>query len=109
MDLMVARRRLIDDLRRENRITFVRLDDEYDSGPAPEYGPRVQSALMSAFHKLGARDRRLLRGKLLRGRTFRELADEHECSVGAIKMRYSRALEALRRELVTEDFFDEEP
>ena len=67
-----------------------------------EYGPDVAAALGSAIDRLAAGQREVVVLKLLRGATFAEIGARLGISTEAAKMRFTRALEALRSELEEE-------
>jgi RNA polymerase sigma-70 factor (ECF subfamily) len=95
----IARRRLIDELRRSNRILVVPVDDLPDSPQALSYHPELRAALTVAIDKLGSRQREVLILKLIRGLSFAEVAAATGSSIGACKMRFARALANVRLDL----------
>jgi RNA polymerase sigma-70 factor (ECF subfamily) len=94
----VARRRFADESRRRAQAHVVALDPEATAGPT-EYGPGVASALSSALEQLPAGQRDVVVMKLLRGLRFAEIAGRLGVTEEAAKMRFVRALQALRSEL----------
>lgn len=93
----VARRRFADETRkraRENRPVDL---------PAPrgssDYGPFVARAIHEALARLPRGQSHVVVLKLLRGLTFAEIGTEIGVTEAAAKMRFKRALEALRDEL----------
>lgn len=93
----VARRRFVDEVRRRSR------QKEAWGLPTakspPDYGPFVARALQDALAELPGGQRRVVVLKLLRGLTFAEIGAEVGLTEAAAKMRFKRALEALRDEL----------
>jgi RNA polymerase sigma-70 factor, ECF subfamily len=91
----VAQRRFADEARRRQR--------EQSAGPAGEpsveYGPPVAGAIAAALGRLERDQRRVVTLKLLRGASFAEAAGELGVTPAAAKMRFVRALAALREEL----------
>ena len=69
---------------------------------ATEYGVEVTAALQTAIGRLPEGQRQVLVLKLLRGLRFAEIGAKLELSPEAAKMRFVRALEALRDELEQE-------
>ena len=67
-----------------------------------EYGPGTAAALRSAIDRLAPGQREVVVLKLLRGAKFAEIGDRLGISTEAAKMRFTRALEALRSELEKE-------
>ncbi|HST25880.1 MAG TPA: sigma-70 family RNA polymerase sigma factor [Gaiellaceae bacterium] len=92
----VAHRRFVDEARRRARDTAVSPD------PVPEYGEELTGALVAAFRRLTEDQRAVLAMKLVRGLQFREIAGSLGIGEGAVRMRFSRALAALRDELERE-------
>ena len=90
----VAKRRFADEARRRGAVL----------APAPvaegkEYGPAVASALRTAMERLPEGQRQVVVLKLLRGARFAEIGKSLGLTEAAAKMRFVRALEALRTEL----------
>jgi RNA polymerase sigma-70 factor (ECF subfamily) len=98
----IARRRLIDELRRSDRVVVVSPGDLSESIESLNYRPELRSALGVAIDRLGRRQREVLILKLIRGLSFAEVAAATGSSVGACKMRFGRALANVRRELEKE-------
>lgn len=94
----VAKRRFADEVRRRSR--------EPTAEPPPEgtleYGPNVASSLRAAMTRLPEDQRTVLALKLVRGGSFAETAGQLKTSEPAAKMRFVRALRALRAELQKE-------
>jgi RNA polymerase sigma factor (sigma-70 family) len=95
----VARRRFADESRRRVQEASVVSSVGVD---AVEYDEELTGVLVSAFSRLPEGQRSLLALKLLRGARFSEIAAATGVSEGAAKMRFLRALEALRGELERE-------
>jgi RNA polymerase sigma-70 factor (ECF subfamily) len=92
----VARRRFVDESRRLSR------ESRRDFPPArtaSDYGPFVARALREALGALPGGHSQVVVLKLLRGLTFAEIGAEVGLTEAAAKMRFKRALEALRAEL----------
>ncbi len=98
----VARRRLVDTRRQSARLRIVPLVEASAVSQPNEYGPAVAEALRRAARRLPVGQRGLLAARLIQGRPYRELAAELGVGVPALKMRYVRALDALRVELERE-------
>jgi RNA polymerase sigma-70 factor (ECF subfamily) len=96
----VARRRLIDRLRSATH-PRVALDPEELSAAGHErlYGPSIVSALVEALGSVDEAQRRVVVMKVFEGRSFAEIAAEVGASEEACRMRLSRGLAALRRQL----------
>jgi RNA polymerase sigma-70 factor (ECF subfamily) len=93
----VAHRRFVDEARRRAR------DASLEEAPEPsEYGEELTSLLTTTFERLPYDQRTVLALKLLRGLRFREIATTLGIGEGAAKMRFLRALAALREELERE-------
>jgi RNA polymerase sigma-70 factor (ECF subfamily) len=93
----VAHRRFVDEARRRAR------DASLEEAPEPaEYGEGLTSLLTTTFERLPDDRRTVLAPKLLRGLRFREIATTLGIGEGAAKMRFLRALAALRNELERE-------
>jgi RNA polymerase sigma-70 factor, ECF subfamily len=91
----VAHRRFVDEARRRAR--------EADVGEvAPDYGEELTAALVAAFARLTEEQRTVVAMKLLRGARFKEIAASLGIGEGAARMRFARALAALRAELERE-------
>lgn len=90
----VAKRRFADDARKRGA--------EVSVVPAPEtreYGAEVTAALGAALARLPDGQRQVVVLKLLRGARFAEIGETLGLTEAAAKMRFVRALEALRTEL----------
>jgi DNA-directed RNA polymerase specialized sigma24 family protein len=70
------------------------------SGASAEYGPIVARALQEALGQLPGGQSRVVVLKLLHGLTFAQIGAEVGLTEAATKLRFKRALEALRAELV---------
>jgi RNA polymerase sigma-70 factor (ECF subfamily) len=88
----VAARRVADELRRRKRRVVV-------EEPAPVHHVAVEPALSAALSRLTADERRLLFMRFVEERTHAEIAAALGCNAAVPKMRVSRALARLRREL----------
>ena len=93
----VARRRFVDESRRLSREKRVVSMPEARS--SSDYGPFVAGALREALGALPGGQSQVVVLKLLRGMTFAEIGAEVGLTEAAAKMRFRRALEALREEL----------
>ena len=93
----VARRRFVDETRRQRREKRVDLPETRSSS---DYGPFVARALRDALGELPRGQSQVIVLKLLRGLTFAEIGHEIGLTEAAAKMRFKRALEALREELI---------
>jgi RNA polymerase sigma-70 factor, ECF subfamily len=96
----IAQRRFADDARRRQRaIDRLPAADALDELPAPDANVDVDGALGSAITSLPPSQRQVISMKLLRGCSFREIAAALGVSEAAAKMRFQRALNALRADL----------
>ena len=98
----VAHRRLADQARRASRAPVALTSLEPVGARDAEdayYGRAVAAALRAAIDALPPGQRQVLVMKLLEGRTFAEIARRVDASEAACKMRFARALEALRDDL----------
>lgn len=91
----VAQRRFADEVRRKAHEPPVALVAE----PTVEYAPPVAAAITAALRRLQPDQQRVLALKLLRGLPFSEVGTELGLTPAAAKMRFGRALRALRVEL----------
>jgi len=90
----VAKRRFADEARKRGA--------QVSPVPAPEtreYGVDVAAALRAALQRLPDGQRQVVVLKLLRGARFAEIGETLGLTEAAAKMRFVRALEALRTEL----------
>jgi RNA polymerase sigma-70 factor (ECF subfamily) len=93
----VAHRRIVDEMRRRSRSRTVSLELVREpEAPDNPYGPRVTTAFSAALKQLDDRHREILVGRLLRGRSFRDLAADAGINEEAARMRFMRALRAVR-------------
>lgn len=100
----VARRRFADEARRDaltRRVGGLRPIGS-EGSESRDYGPSLAGALGLAIERLPQGQREVVVLKLLRGARFGEIADRLSISPEAAKMRFMRALEALRTELEEE-------
>ena len=98
----VAQRRLVDRARQARRRfeTIAGLDAaRLEPVEERRYGPEVAQALAAALAALPEKQRQVAVLKLLEGRSFAEIAGRVGATEAACKMRFARALEALREEL----------
>jgi RNA polymerase sigma factor (sigma-70 family) len=97
----VAKRRFADEVRREAQASALAITTvpEADSR---EYGPDVSAALSRALAALPEAQRQVAVLKLVRGARFAEIGKTLGVTEAAAKMRFVRALEALRAELEQE-------
>jgi RNA polymerase sigma-70 factor, ECF subfamily len=102
----VARRRFVDETRVQRREPRVDLPEARSSS---YYGPFVAQALREALGALPGGQRQVIVLKLLRGLTFVEIGREVGLTEAAAKMRFRRALEALREELIERGLSHEHP
>jgi RNA polymerase sigma factor (sigma-70 family) len=93
----VAKRRFADEARKRGaQISAVSAPE------AREYGPEVAATLRTALGRLPEGQRQVVVLKLLRGARFAEIGETLGLTEAAAKMRFVRALEALRTELERE-------
>jgi RNA polymerase sigma-70 factor (ECF subfamily) len=96
----IAQRRFADEARRRSRSSAaVYLEDMVDELVAPEYAPEIEPALRESLQRLAPEQRTVVSMKLLRGCSFHEIATALGVSEAAAKMRFQRALGALRADL----------
>jgi RNA polymerase sigma factor (sigma-70 family) len=96
----VAKRRLIDESRREARRLHP-IDAPLDLAPTPEseYGPGVARAVGRIVSELPDAQREVVVMKLFEGRSFAEIGRRVGLTEAAAKMRFARGLEAVRAAL----------
>jgi RNA polymerase sigma-70 factor (ECF subfamily) len=93
----VAQRRIIDESRRRSRRRTVALEVVPDPGIASSpYGSAVTAAFDDALSRLDEVQRGLLVGRLIQGRSFRDLATDLSLSEEAARMRFMRGLRSVR-------------
>jgi RNA polymerase sigma-70 factor (ECF subfamily) len=97
----VAQRRFADEARRDAVARRVNGRGAADT-ETREYGTEVAAALRSALDRLPDGQREVVVLKLLRGLKFAEIGAQLGISADAAKMRFVRALDALRSELEEE-------
>jgi len=100
----VAKRRFADEARREalaRQVGALELVAGEDS-ECRDYGAELAVALRLAIERLPSGQREVVVLKLLRGAKFAEIGARLDISTEAAKMRFVRALEALRSELEKE-------
>jgi RNA polymerase sigma-70 factor, ECF subfamily len=96
----VARRRLIDRFRAPTHARTVLDPDELSAADDERsYGPSIVDALVEGLRSLDEAQRRVVVMKVFEGRTFAEIAAEVGASEEACRMRLSRGLANLRRQL----------
>jgi RNA polymerase sigma factor (sigma-70 family) len=98
----VAQRRFADEAWRDTLARRVAGLQLAPGSASRDYGADVSSALSSALDRLPAGQREVVVLKLLRGAKFAEIGERLGISTEAAKMRFTRALEALRSELEEE-------
>jgi RNA polymerase sigma-70 factor (ECF subfamily) len=98
----VAKSRLLDEARRAQRRPQVVPLELATTVAEFDYPQELASALRSAAFRLPPSDRELIGRRLFGERSFAELALNLGTSEAAVKMRYLRALRALRAELEEE-------
>jgi len=91
----VAQRRFADEARRRAR-------DPVTTAEPVAYPEELTGTLVAAFGRLPEEQRTVLALKLIRGARFSEIAATLGIGEGAAKMRFARALAALREELERE-------
>jgi DNA-directed RNA polymerase specialized sigma24 family protein len=96
--MVIAGRRLVDQRRRERVIQLIRDDDL--AREMPDHFS--QDALLRAFAELDPQMQAVVVMKLLRGMKFQEISVVTGDSVGALKMRFSRAIQNVRAALERE-------
>ena len=97
----VAKRRFVDEVRRDAQATAFAIA-AVPPAESREYGHDVAAALSKALAALPEPQRRVAVLKLVRGARFEEIGRLLGVSEAAAKMRFVRALEALRTELEQE-------
>jgi RNA polymerase sigma factor (sigma-70 family) len=97
----VAQRRFADEARRSRRERIGSAAEDGESSLA-EYGQGVADALRRALARLPEAQRQLVVLRLLRGARFAEIGTLLGISEDAAKMRFVRALQAVRAELELE-------
>src|SRR5215218_8892617 len=98
----IAQRRFADDTRRRlHALDRLACDDTLDELPGRDndVDVDVDGALGAAIASLPPSQRQVISMKLLRGFSFREIATTFGVSEAAAKMRFHRALSALRSDL----------
>lgn len=96
----IAQRRFADEARRRSRSSAaLNLEDVVDELVSPEYAPEIEPALRESLQRLAPEQRTVVSMKLLRGCSFQEIATALGVSEAAAKMRFQRALGALRADL----------
>jgi RNA polymerase sigma-70 factor, ECF subfamily len=95
----IAQRRYADDTRRRRHALDRLPCDALDELPARETDLDVDGALGAAIASLPPSQRQVISMKLLRGCSFQEIASTLGVSEAAAKMRFQRALSALRADL----------
>jgi RNA polymerase sigma factor (sigma-70 family) len=90
----VAKRRFADEARKRGAHV-----SPVSAPETTEYGADVSAALQTALRRLPEGQRQVVVLKLLRGARFAEIGDKLGLTEAAAKMRFVRAVEALRAEL----------
>ena len=100
----VAERRFIDELRRRRREATAVAEYAAIERPnvGPAYGADLAGELRKALDSLPAEQRKVVVMKIFEGRRFVDIARELGRTEAACKMRFSRALRALREILAGE-------
>jgi RNA polymerase sigma factor (sigma-70 family) len=98
----VAQRRFADEARRDVRARRLGALRIVAGEESREYGADLGAALRAAIDRLAPGQREVVVLKLLRGAKFAEIGDRLGISTEAAKMRFVRALEALRSDLEEE-------
>jgi RNA polymerase sigma-70 factor (ECF subfamily) len=99
----VARRRIIDEGRRNGRVETLSLEVVADPERVDtEYGPLVSRTLSAAVAQLTEAQRRVLVLRLLRGESFADIAKRVGITEEACRMRFLRGLEQIRDEFEKE-------
>jgi Sigma-70, region 4 len=91
----VAQRRFADEVRRRAHERPAALTAE----PTVEYAPLVAGAINAALRRMQPEQQQVLTLKLVRGLRFADVGAELGVTPAAAKMRFVRALRALREEL----------
>jgi RNA polymerase sigma factor (sigma-70 family) len=93
----VAGRRIVDEARRRRaRHATVPLELVEDPAAPAVYGDEVAQALRAGLASMPEGQRLVVTGRLLRGRSFADLARELGASEEACRMRFMRGLQHLR-------------
>jgi RNA polymerase sigma-70 factor (ECF subfamily) len=101
----VAERRFTDEIRRKSRWRRrVHLFFEREALDLPEYGVPAAQAITKAIAGLPPEHRKVVTMRLFDDRPFAEIAVVVGASEAACKMRFGRALEAMREELTAQGF-----
>jgi RNA polymerase sigma factor (sigma-70 family) len=100
----IARRRFADYAREGPRRAAIRPLDGSEQAVAPRYQGEVVAAIQAGVMRLEPDQRQVVVWKLLEGRSFAEISRKAGATEAACKMRFSRALHALRGELEKEGF-----
>jgi RNA polymerase sigma-70 factor (ECF subfamily) len=95
----VARHRLIDRVRARRTLSAHDLQAVPAVGGERTYGAGLVQALVQGLQHLSEPQRRVVVLKLFEGRSFAEIAVEVGASEEACRMRFSRGLASLRRQL----------
>ena len=98
----VARRRIVDESRRRKRSQALPLELTDDPLVDPGYGDLVSRTLDVGLASMPVGQREVVVGRLLRGRSFAELARDLGTSEEACRMRFMRGLQHLRDEFEKE-------
>lgn len=99
----VARRRIVDELRRQRRSQAVSLELVEDPAISSDrYGEQVARSLDAALTSMPEGQRSVVLGRLLQGCSFAELGRELGASEDACRMRFMRGLQHLRDEFEKE-------
>lgn len=103
MALIRRQRRIADETRRRGRSETVPLEVVGDAvADERDYGDRVARTLDRGLMTMPEGQKRVAVGRLLRGRSFGEIAGDLGTTEEACRMRFMRALQHLREEFEKE-------
>lgn len=95
----VAERRFVDDVRRRQVTQAAKRRLPLLSEAAPEYGNEVAAAVRRAVEALPRKQRDAVVGRLFEERPFAAIAQRHNATEAAVKMRFARGVMAVREAL----------
>lgn len=102
--LAVAHRRWVDERRRSRRQYEAYEEVRNASHTDSTSGGDLAGILLGALARLPLAQQEVVVRRLLHGETFSEIGRDLALSEGAVKMRFRRGIEALRRDLRSEGF-----